>query len=88
VIRDDPEALAAFREAMKAVNQHDLPDDNVIGHHAEQGNSRAYSIARVQRECDPETVAAVRHRACERPPAAPRHRAARVAEIGNALPKW
>jgi hypothetical protein len=59
VIRDDPEALAAFREAMKAVNQHDLPDDNVIGHHAEQGNSRAYSIARVQRECDGETVAAV-----------------------------
>ena len=35
-----------------------MPDDNVIGHHAEQGNSRAYSIARVQRECDAETVAA------------------------------
>ena len=59
VIRDDPEALAAFRDAMKAVNQHDLPDDNVIGHRAEQGNSRAYSISRVQRECDSETVAAV-----------------------------
>jgi len=59
VIRDDPEALAAFREAMKAVNQHDLPGDNVTGQHIPTGNSRAYSIARVQRECDPETVAAV-----------------------------
>lgn len=59
VIRDDPEALAAFREAMKCVNQHDLPDDNVIRHEAEQGNSRAYSISRVQRECDQGTVAAV-----------------------------
>lgn len=59
-LRDDPEALAAFREAMKCVNQHDLPDDNVIRHEAEQGNSRAYSISRVQRECDPDTVAAVR----------------------------
>jgi len=59
VIRDDPEALAAFREAMKAVNQHDLPGDNVTGQHIPTGNSRAYSLSRVQRECDPETVAAV-----------------------------
>lgn len=59
VIRDDPEALLAFREAMKCVNQHDLPNDNVIRHQPEQGNSRAYSLDRVNRECDPETVAAV-----------------------------
>lgn len=59
VIRDDPEALAAFREAMKCVNQHDLPCNNVTGHESTTGNSRAYSISRVQRECDPETVAAV-----------------------------
>jgi hypothetical protein len=59
VIRDDPEALAAFREAMKAVNQHDLPGDNVTGQHIATGNSRAYSISRVQRECEPEMVAAV-----------------------------
>ena len=59
VIRDDPEALGAFREAMKAVNQHDLPGDNVTGQHIATGNSRAYSISRVQRECDEETVAAV-----------------------------
>jgi hypothetical protein len=59
VIRDDPAALAAFREAMKCVNQHDLPSDNVTGQPIQTGNSRAYSISRVQRECDAETVAAV-----------------------------
>jgi hypothetical protein len=60
VIRDDPEALAAFREAMKHQGERTDFDDNVIevGRSA-VGNSRAYSIARVQRECDPETVAAV-----------------------------
>lgn len=55
MIRDDasigadtclPEALAAFRQEMLCVNQHDLPDDNVIRHEAVQGNSRAYSISR------------------------------------------
>jgi hypothetical protein len=64
VIRDDPEALSAFREAMlgkpgrpKADNQ---TDHNVIGlERSAVGNSRAYSIARVQRECDSETVDAV-----------------------------
>jgi len=56
---DHPQVLAAYREAMKAVNQHDLPHDNVIGQAAEQGNSRAYSLSRVQRECDAPTVAAV-----------------------------
>jgi len=63
VIRDDPEALSAFREAM--LGKPGRPKagaespDNVRGITDEHGNSRAYSIARVQRECDPETVAAV-----------------------------
>lgn len=61
MIKDDPEALAMFREAMKCVNQHDAPNqtgDNVTKHEGqrETGNSRAYSIDRVQRECDEETV--------------------------------
>lgn len=64
VIRDDPEALAAFREAMKHQGERtdlapsDFPD-NVREVTEGHGNSRAYSISRVQRECDPETVAAV-----------------------------
>ena len=64
VIRDDPEALAAFREAMKHQGQrtdlspNDFPD-NVREVTEGHGNSRAYSISRVQRECDAETVAAV-----------------------------
>lgn len=60
VIRDDPEALAAFREAMLG-DQGRKPetDNNVIPIDTPQGNSRAYSISRVQRECDPDTVAAV-----------------------------
>ena len=41
---------------MKAVNQHDLPSNNVTGQEATTGNSRAYSITRVQKECDEETV--------------------------------
>ena len=59
VIRNDPECLAMFREAMKCVNQHDLPCNNVTGHESTTGNSRAYSIARVQSQCDAKTVAAV-----------------------------
>ncbi len=64
VIRDDPEALAAFRDAMLGKpgrpKADDETDNNVIGlERSAVGNSRAYSIARVQRECDPETVAAV-----------------------------
>jgi hypothetical protein len=60
VIRDDPEALAAFREAMKHQGERTDFDDNVIEvERSPVGNSRAYSIVRVQRECDPETVAAV-----------------------------
>jgi hypothetical protein len=66
VIRDDPEALAAFRKEMegkpgrpKKPKQGEQSDNNVIQIDTPQGNSRAYSIDRVQRECDPETVAAV-----------------------------
>jgi hypothetical protein len=60
VIRDDPEALAAFREAMKHQGERPNLDDNVIEvERSPVGNSRAYSISRVQRECDPDTVAAV-----------------------------
>jgi hypothetical protein len=64
VIRRDPEALAAFREAMLGKpgrpKADDETDNNVIGlQRSAVGNSRAYSIARVQRECDAKTVAAV-----------------------------
>jgi len=60
VIRDDPEALAAFREAMKHQGERtDLPNNVREVGEAACGNSRAYSISRVQRECDEETVAAV-----------------------------
>lgn len=60
VIRDDPEALAAFREAMKHQGERPNLDNNVIEvDRSPVGNSRAYSISRVQRECDSETVAAV-----------------------------
>jgi hypothetical protein len=61
VIRDDPEALAAFRAAMKHQGERLNLRNNVTEVDADviTGNSRAYSIARVQRECDQETVAAV-----------------------------
>lgn len=61
VIRDDPEALAAFREAMKHQGERTDFVDNVneVAFGRPDGNSRAYSISRVQRECDPDTVAAV-----------------------------
>lgn len=60
VIRDDPEALAAFREAMKHQGERtDLGNNVPEVERQHRGTSRAYSISRVQRECDPETVAAV-----------------------------
>ena len=57
VIKDDPEVLAMFREAMKAVNQHDVPCNNITGQTT--GTSRAYSVTRVQQECKPEVIAKV-----------------------------
>lgn len=64
VIKDNPEVLAMFREAMKCVNQHDAPPklpDDIVNRQGQRdaGNSRAYSIDRVKRECEPEVVAAV-----------------------------
>lgn len=60
VIRTDPEALLAFREAMKHQGERRNVDDIVIEvERSPVGNSRAYSLSRVQRECDPDTVAAV-----------------------------
>jgi len=61
VIRDDPEALSAFREAIKHQGERPNLRNNVTEVDVDviTGNSRAYSIARVQRECDSETVAAV-----------------------------
>ena len=62
VIRDDPEALVMYREAMKGRPGRPAAesDDNVIGlERSPVGNSRAYSLSRVQRECDGPTVAAV-----------------------------
>jgi ubiquitin len=49
-----------FREAMKLENQHDKPKqdeptNNGSKHHNTiQGNTKAYSIDRVKRECEPE----------------------------------
>lgn len=62
VIRDDPEALAAFREAMlgkPGPKPHSESGNNVTEIERVTGNGRAYSIARVQRECDADTLAAV-----------------------------
>jgi hypothetical protein len=60
-LRRDTEALAKFREEMKHQGERTDFCDIVTEVEADAvtGNSRAYSIARVQRECDPETVAAV-----------------------------
>lgn len=48
-IKDDPEALALYREAMKEQgnNQYTKSNGNNVTE-AQTGNSRAYSIARVQ----------------------------------------
>jgi hypothetical protein len=59
VIKDDPECLAMFREAMTKQGERNDLDNNVIHVDTPQGNSRAYSIDRVKRECEPEVVAKV-----------------------------
>lgn len=63
VIKDDPEALAMFREAMKHQGERkdlrDFPNNVSEVDDVTHGNSRAYSIDRVKRECDPEVVAKV-----------------------------
>jgi hypothetical protein len=55
VIKDDPEVLPMFREAMKCINQHDAPssllDDNVSKHgQRDAGNSKAYTLTRLQKD--------------------------------------
>jgi F420-0:gamma-glutamyl ligase len=62
VIKDDPEVLRLYREAMLGEEggnkrNQDITGNNVISE-AERttGNSRAYSIDRVVRECEPEIV--------------------------------
>ena len=57
VIRNDPECLAMFREAMK--HQGKAEDFPYNIREVSCGTSRAYSIARVQSQCDAKTVAAV-----------------------------
>lgn len=58
--KDDPEALAMFRDAMKGQeggdkrSQEATTRNNVTGDEVVTGNSRAYSIDRVKRECEPE----------------------------------
>ena len=61
IIRDDAEALSAYREAMKHQGERvDLVDNiNEVAAHRPDGTSRAYSLAVVQRECDKATVAKV-----------------------------
>ena len=67
VIKDNPEVLALYRDAMKNQGERtDLPDEHGNFHNnvievegQKQGNSRAYSIDRVKRECDKDTVAKV-----------------------------
>jgi len=62
VIRNDPECLAMFREAMQGISGRPSVESSYIVTTLKQqptGNSRAYSIARVQSQCDAKTVAAV-----------------------------
>ena len=55
VIRNDPECLAMFREAMQGISGRPSVESSYIVTTLKQqptGNSRAYSIARVQSQCD------------------------------------
>ena len=58
LIRDDPEALLAYREAMKHQGERRDIGNNIteVDSSSATGTSRAYSLARVQRECDAETA--------------------------------
>ena len=61
VIRNDSECLAMFREAMIEQGNRNNLCYNItqVGGGKGTGTSRAYSIARVQSQCDAKTVAAV-----------------------------
>ena len=60
IIKDNAEVLAMYREQMlqQSGARNDL-HDNIMEVMPSQGTSRAYSIARVKKDCDPETVAEV-----------------------------
>ena len=47
-----PEVLAMFREAMKQQGSRSDFHDNIMEVKASQGTSRAYSVTRVQQECN------------------------------------
>jgi hypothetical protein len=68
VIKDDPECLAMFRDAMKSERggDHTTPEGKQQAKRTNStdcktitGTTRAYSIDRVKRECEPEIVARV-----------------------------
>lgn len=60
IIRDDAEALSAYREAMKHQGERvDLGNNIPEVDRQDRGTSRAYSLAVVQRECDKATIAKV-----------------------------
>jgi hypothetical protein len=42
--------LALYRQAMKCVNQYDLPSNNITGREAKTGTSKAYTCERLKRE--------------------------------------
>ncbi len=50
IIRDDPEALAAWREAMKEQGKRNDLVDNVNEVTADKGNSRSYTVSRLQKQ--------------------------------------
>ena len=60
IIKDNAEVLAMYREEMVQGSgaRNDL-GNNVTEVERVTGNSRAYSIARVKKDCDPDTVAEV-----------------------------
>ena len=60
IIKDNAEVLAMYREEMlqQSGARNDL-HDNIMEVMPSQGTSRAYSIARVKKDCDPDTVAEV-----------------------------
>jgi hypothetical protein len=60
--RDHPQVLAAYREAMLGQPGRPAAGESryiITGIESDRGTSRAYSLSRVQRECDAPTVAAV-----------------------------
>lgn len=59
IIRDDPEVLVLWREAMKGQEGGDTTGNNVTSAERVTGNSRAYTLTRLQREA-PELFAEVK----------------------------